>query len=305
MNPFEDMSTFIRIVEAGSITKAAEQLDTVKSAVSRRLSELEKRLGVSLLTRSTRTQVLTDSGKSYYQQCLRIIEDLEEVESSVKNENCALAGRIKLAAPLSFGLSHLSPAIRKFNEVHPDIHFEVDFNDRKIDLVEEGFDLAIRIANLEDSSLIAKRITQINLVLAASPAYLNLYGLPKTPQDLLKGHVKLQYRTQPENWKLLDENKKLLSIKVPAVLTSNNGDFLCQAAIDGAGLIYTPDFVCYKAIKLGQLQPILTNYLTDTGVNAYAVYPQTKHLSLRVRHLVNYLAQYFGDTPYWQLNSSH
>jgi len=305
MNPFEDMSTFIRIVEAGSITKAAEQLDTVKSAVSRRLSELEKRLGVSLLTRSTRTQVLTDSGKSYYQQCLRIIEDLEEVESSVKNENCALAGRIKLAAPLSFGLSHLSPAIRKFNEVHPDIHFEVDFNDRKIDLVEEGFDLAIRIANLEDSSLIAKRITQINLVLAASPAYLNLYGLPKTPQDLLKGHVKLQYRTQPENWKFLDENKKPLSIKVPAVLTSNNGDFLCQAAIDGAGLIYTPDFVCYKAIKLGQLQPILTNYLTDTGVNAYAVYPQTKHLSLRVRHLVNYLAQYFGDTPYWQLNSSH
>jgi DNA-binding transcriptional LysR family regulator len=301
MNQFEDMQTFVRIVEAGSITKAAEQLDTVKSAISRRLSDLEKRLGVSLLTRTTRSQVLTDSGKSYYEQCLRLIDDLAEVESRVRNEYCALKGRIKIAAPLSFGLAHLGSALRKFNEVNPDVYFEVDFNDRKVDLIEDGFDLAIRIAHLDDSSLIAKRLTSIRLVLCASPGYLKKHGTPKTPQDLNQGHVKLHYKDQPENWLLKDRKDNNISVKVPAILSANNGDFLCQAAIDGLGLIYTPDFICYKPIKLGQLQPILGGSIKKVEINAYAIYPQTRHLSKRVRSLVDFLAQYFGDEPYWRI----
>ena len=190
MNQIEDMQTFVRIVDAGSITKAAEQLNPVKSAVSRRLADLEKRLGVSLLTRTTRTQTLTESGKSYYQQSLRIIDDVAELESGIQVSNCALAGRIKIAAPLSFGLDHLGSALRKFNELHPDILFDVDFNDRKIDIIESGFDLAIRIAHLNDSTLIARKLTSIRPILCASPGYLLKHGTPNTPEDLRTGHVK-------------------------------------------------------------------------------------------------------------------
>ena len=303
MNQFEDMHTFVRIVEAGSITKAAEQLDTVKSAISKRLSDLEKRLGVSLLTRTTRSQVLTDSGKSYYNQCLRLIDDIAEVESSVSNQHCALKGKIKIAAPLSFGLIHLGPALRKFNEINPDIEFDIDFNDRKIDLIGEGFDLAIRISQLDDSSLIARRLTSIRLILCASPGYLKEYGTPKTAHDLNQGHVRLHYKDQPDNWQIKNDQGHNISVKIPAVLSANNGDFLCQAAIDGLGLIYTPDFICYKPIKLGQLQPLLRDRIKDIEINAYAVYPQTRHLSKRVRNLVDYLAQYFGDEPYWRIAS--
>jgi DNA-binding transcriptional LysR family regulator len=299
MNQFEDMQTFIRIVEAGSITKAAEQMSTVKSAISRRLSELEKRLGVNLLTRTTRTQTLTDSGQSYYEQCLRLIEDVAEIESRVKNEHCALSGRIKIAAPLSFGLTHLAPALRQFNLIHPEINFDLDFNDRKVDLIEEGFDLAIRISNLTDSSLIARRITSGRGILAASPDYLKKYGYPTKPQDLSEGHVKLRYNLAPDNWQFKDANEKAMVIKVPSVVTANNGDYLCQEAVAGKGLLFTPDFICYKAIKMGQLIQLLTDYTISDSINAYAIYPQTRHLSKRVRSLVDYLAHYFGDEPYW------
>ena len=298
MNQYEEMQTFIRIVDAGSITKAAEQMNTVKSAVSRRLTDLEKRLGVSLITRTTRTQTLTNSGKSYYEQCLRLIDDLAEVESKIRNEHCSLRGKIRIAAPLSFGLKHLGPALRKFKKINPEIQFDIDFNDRKIDIVEDGFDLAIRISRLEDSTLIARKITSFSSVLCASPGYLKKYGRPKTPKDLENGHVKLHYKGQSDLWSFI-ENQKSINVKIPKAIETNNGDFLCDAAIDDLGLLYTPDFICYKAIRLGQLEVILENYTPQNQLKAYAVYPQTRHLSQRVRSLVDYLVQYFGDKPYW------
>ncbi len=304
MNQFEDMQTFVRIVEAGSITKAAEQMDTVKSAISRRLSDLEKRLGVTLLNRTTRRQTLTDSGESYYQQCIKIIDDVAEVEASVKNEHCALAGRIKLAAPLTFGLTHLSQAILKFNQLHPEVLFELDFNDRKVDIIEEGFDLAFRIANLEDSSMIARKITSTRLLICASPDYLKLHGTPQQPEDLKEGHVKLKYQSASENWLFKNSLAKEIVIKVPTQMISNNGQFLCRAAIEGYGLTLLPDFVAYKAIRLGQLKTVLDEYLMHNCIDAYAVYPQTRHLSQRVRSLVEFLQQYFGDKPYWRVGSS-
>ncbi|TQV74968.1 LysR family transcriptional regulator [Aliikangiella marina] len=302
MNQFDEMQTFIRIVDAGSITKAAEQMDTVKSAVSRRLSELEKRLGVTLLTRTTRSQTLTESGKSYYEQCLRIIDDLAEIESSIKNEHCALAGRIKIAAPLSFGLSHLSQALRKFNEIHPEIYFDVDFNDRKVDLIQEGFDLAIRIGELEDSSLIAKKLITSCSILSASPGYLKKYGMPQSPEDLMNGHVRVKYTGGREKWIFKGTDGNKIHIDVPAIVSANNGDFLCQQAIDGQGLIMTPDFICYKAVRQQQLIPIMCDRIVDNEISGYALYPQTRHLSHRVRSLVDYLAQYFGDKPYWAID---
>ncbi|WP_196140945.1 LysR family transcriptional regulator [Aliikangiella sp. G2MR2-5] len=299
MNPLEEMQNFVRIVEAGSITRAAEQQNTVKSAVSRKLADLEKRLGVTLLTRTTRRQTLTDTGRSYYQQCIRIIGELEEVEAEVRNENCALAGKIKVAAPLSFGLMHLSQAIRKFNEINPEIYFELDFNDRKVDIVEEGFDLAIRIARLEDSSLVARKLIHARTLLCASPAYLQEFGEPQMPEDLKKGHVKLKYATNNDYWQFKGENGEVVRIKVPAVISANNGEFLCQAAIEGKGLLFSPDFICYKAVRSGLLKPILCEYLLDNEISGYALYPQNRHLSRRVRSLIDFLAQYFGEKPYW------
>lgn len=304
MNQLEDMQTFVRIVEAGSITKASLQLNTVKSAVSRRLAELEKRLGVTLLTRTTRSQVLTDSGRSYYQQCLRIIDDLAEVESSIKDQHCSLAGTIKISVPLSFGLKHLAPAFRQFNHTHPDVLFNVDFNDRKVDLVEEGYDLAIRISNLADSSLVARKITSVAPVLCASPTYLKQYGEPKTAEDLSQGHVRLRYNLMPEAWQFVSESGQPIVVKSPIVLSANNGDYLCGEAIAGRGLLFGPDFICYEAIRAGQLKPLLCEQLKNLATNAYAVYPQTRHLSQRVRGLVDYLADYFGDKPYWEIYKS-
>ena len=299
MNKFEDMQTFIRIVESGSITKAAEQLNTVKSAISKRLTNLEQTLGITLLNRTTRSQILTDNGKLYYQRCLQIMDDVVELESSLKNSLCALSGTIKIAVPLSFGLMHLAPALNSFNDIQKKIKFDIDFNDRKIDIINEGFDLAIRIGQLEDSSLMARKITSVKTLLSASQSYLDNYGTPKIPQDLNINHVNLHYNNAPNSYNFIDENNMPIQLNIASALRSNNGDYLCQAALNGKGLLSSPDFICYKYVKSGQLQLVLEEYYQPTKLGVYAIYPQTRHLSRRVRTLVDFLAKYFGETPYW------
>ncbi|MCF6289310.1 MAG: LysR family transcriptional regulator [Proteobacteria bacterium] len=301
MNKLEDMQTFIRIVEAGSLTRAAEQLNTVKSAISKRLATLEYSLGITLLNRTTRSQTLTNYGQIYYQQCIRIIDEVNELESSLTNSLCALSGRIKIAIPLSFGLLHLTEALSRFNEIHTQIKFDIDFNDRKVDIVNEGFDLAIRIGRLEDSSLVARNITTTKTMLTASQAYLDAYGIPITPQDLYNNHVNLQYSNTGNTLRFKDENNKYLSFNIPNAIISNNGEHLCRAAIAGKGIISTPDFICYKYVQSGQLLPILKDYYQPTVMTVSAIYPHTRHLSRRVRSLVDFLVQFFGDVPYWNL----
>lgn len=296
MSQLEEMKTFTRIVEAGSITKAAEQMNTAKSAISRRLSDLESRLGISLLTRTTRNQTLTESGEQFYRQCIRIIDDVNEVEASIGNENKALTGRIKIAAPLSFGIAKLCPVLKQFHDRYPDIVFDIDFNDRRVDLIDEGFDLAIRIAHLSDSSLIARRLSTIRLILCASPIYLQKRAYPETPNDLLEGHVKVHYHSAQDNWHFKDQAGHAYAIKVAKNLTVNNGDFACQAAISGWGMAYLPDFICAPALEAGHLIPILTNYIDNNEIGVYAIYPQTRHLSQRVNHLIDFLSEYFKQS---------
>ena len=294
MSQFEEMKSFVRVVEAGSITKAAEQMNTVKSAISRKLSDLESRLGISLITRTTRSQTLTDAGEHFYQQCVRILDDINELESSIGSENTGLSGRIKIASPLSFGLAKLCPILKQFNDLHPDITFDIDFNDRHVDLIEEGFDLAIRIANLADSSLIARRLSTVQLILCASPKYLQQHGTPQTPEDLRNGHSKLHYHSAHEHWHFKSASGKKYSIKVPTGnITANNGDFLCQAAIEGYGLVYLPDFICSDAIKTGKLVAVLAHYMDNNTLSAYAVYPQSRHQSQRVKRLIQFLSEHF------------
>ncbi|MCX4188255.1 LysR family transcriptional regulator [Methylophaga sp. OBS4] len=304
MSQLEEMQSFVRVVEAGSITRAAEQMNTVKSAVSKRLTDLENRLGISLLKRTTRKQSLTDAGRDYYQHCVRILDDIHEVESMLGNEQCALSGRIRMAAPITFGLMHLSPALRDFNRIHPDIIFDIDFNDRQQDLVAEGLDLAVRVSNLADSSLMARKLSSTRLMICGSPDYFEQNGLPETAEDLFYGHVKLQYTNVSASWQLRGHNGEPLSINLPAVLTANNGQFLHDAAVEGKGLILTPDFICSHALRSGRLVSVLDDLLLQKEIGVYAVYPQTRYLSRRVRMLIDYLKDYFGNRPSWTCDPS-
>ncbi|WP_438970017.1 LysR family transcriptional regulator [Methylophaga sp.] len=304
MNQLEEMQTFVRIVESGSITRAAEQMNTVKSAISKRLTDLEKRLGVGLLQRTTRKQTLTDAGRDFYQHCIRILDDIHEVETSLSNEQQALSGQIRLAVPITFGLLHLNPAIREFNQKHPDIRFAIEFNDRQQDLVAEGIDLAIRVSNLSDSTLIARKLTSTRLLICGSPAYFADHGTPDKAEDLLYGHVKLQYTNVSSSWTLKGHNGDTLSINLPTVLTANNGQFLHDAAIEGKGLILSPDFLSAEAVHQGLLISVLETSLIQPELGIYAVYPQTRYLSRRVRMLIEFLKAYFAIRPDWRCPDS-
>ncbi len=298
MGQLEDINVFIRVVEAGGISRAAEQLNLAKSAVSRRLSDLESRVGVRLLNRTTRTSNLTEAGRNYYENAKKIVSDIAELDALTIESNIALEGTINLAAPLSFGLTHLAPAIDAFVKQHPGLTININFSDRQVDLVEEGMDLALRIANLKDSSLIARKIAPIRHLLCASADYLNKQGIPKTPDDL-KTHRLLQYNlTDSPNWKLTDQQGKQHFINITAHINANNGDFLNDMAVAGHGIIMLPTFITWKAITNGELIPILTDY-RPPQLYAYAMYPQTRYLSRRTRLFIDFLIERFGNYPYW------
>ena len=301
MDRLGNMQTFIRVVEAGSISGAADRMSVAKSAVSRRLKELETHLGVELFHRTTRRMNLTDTGRAFYHQSVRILDDLLEAELATSQAHAELQGTLKVALPLSFGLIHLGPAIDEFLHAHPKIEFDLDFNDREVDLMQEGFDLAIRIANLPDSSLIARHLAPIQTVICASPDYLERMGTPQSP-DELTDHQCLVYNLVRdfEHWQLYDANKALVKVKVHPTLKAGNGEFLRDAALSGQGIVLLPTFIAYKAIEEGTLLPLFPDYHCPK-LAAYAVYPQTRHLSHRVRAFVDFLVKRFEGTPYWDL----
>jgi len=301
MGQLEDITVFVRVVDAGGISRAAEQLGLAKSAVSRRLADLETRLGVKLLNRTTRTSSLTEAGQSYYERAIKIIDDVIELNTLTTNSNTALSGTINLAAPLSFGLSHLSKAIDLFIKKNPKLVININFSDRQVDLIEEGLDLAFRIGDLKDSSLIARKISPIKIILCASPEYLKQYGTPKIPGDL-KNHRLLHYNVSGKSqWKLEDKQGTSHLVNVSSKLIANNGDFLKDMAIAGHGIVSSPTFISWQAIAIGDLVPVLSDFKLPQ-VNAYAVYPQTRYLSQRTRELIDFLNDYFGDNPYWDQN---
>lgn len=298
MGQLEDMTVFIRVIDAGGISRAAEQLGIAKSAVSRRLVDLETRLGIRLLNRTTRTSSLTEAGRSFYERSIKIIDDVAELNALAKDSDTRLEGTINLAAPLSFGLSHLAPAIDDFLSLHPELSININFSDRQVNLIEEGLDLAVRIADLKDSSLIARKLSAIKTQLCANPDYLKKQGTPQSINEL-NHHQLLHYNlSDTSTWKLTDQQGDQHLIPVKAKIQANNGDFLKDMAIAGHGIIMLPTFISWKAIASGELVPILSDYKTPE-LNAYAIYPQTRYLSQRTRILIDFLVERFGETPYW------
>ena len=298
MGQLENMQVFVRIVEAGSITKAAEQLNLAKSAVSKRLGDLETRLGSKLINRTTRTSSLTDAGNQYYQRVKLLIGEVNSLNGDMACKTQVLSGSLRLAVPLSFGISHLTPAIDVFMRQHPDLHIEIDFSDRKVDIIEGGYDLAFRIGSLPDSGLQARKITPIKHAICASPSYLKRQGMPTTPKELAT-HKIVKYGNWPlAGMPLLDSKGQQHLVNMDACLTANNGDAMKQIALSGHGIVMLPTFIVWDALAKGDLVPILENYSLAT-MHAYAVYPSTRYLPRKVRSLIDFLVERFGDQPYW------
>jgi len=299
MNRFLEMEIFVTVADAGSISGAAERLDMAKSAVSKRLSDLETRLSVSLMTRSTRRLSLTDAGVEFYERCTGILVEVDAAEECVAEANTELSGAIRIAAPLSFGQQHLAPVLIKFMQRHPAVNVTMDFNDRQTDLVAEGFDLGIRIAKLGDSTLVARKLAPVRQLICASPTYWAANGRPKKPADLKK-HVALRYTLAAQrNWTYTSPDGTRGSGTVPTLHSANNGSFLCDAAVAGLAVVRLPAFIVYEQITAQELEPVLLDYRWN-DLYAWAVYPQTHRLPARVRTLIDFLAEAFGEIPYWE-----
>ncbi len=298
MGQLEDMCLFIRIVEAGSITKAAEQLDIAKSAASRRLKELETRLNTQLISRTTRNSTLTDAGRQYYEQARNILSDVDILNEEIGGTKAHIEGTLKMTAPLSFGLMHLSDLIDSYARQHPNLAFELDFSDRHVDLVEEGYELGIRIGELKDSSYQARRLTKIRYVLCASPSYIEQAGMP-TSLDELQQHTFLQYGLAKQSSLLLTDNQgQQHKLSTTSNLKANNGDFLVKMAEKGHGIAFIPTFIAYEALLDKALVPLMTDYELPP-INAYAVYPKNRYVSQRCRFFIDFVIERIGDNPYW------
>ncbi len=297
MGQLEDMAIFLRVVESGSITKAAEQLNIAKSAVSKRLASLEHKLGTKLINRTTRMSSLTETGQRYYQRSRVIIDEVAELNNQTSSSKRALAGTLNIAVPLSFGLSHLAPALDLFLQQHSDLKLNINFSDQKIDIVEQGVDLAFRIGQLDNSNLQARKIAPIKHLLCASPEYLKAHGEPKTPSEL-KQHRVLKYGgTDQSGLKFTQEGKEQIVYLEPHFI-ANNGDFLKSLAESHHGITFLPTFIVWQSLATKSLVPVLSEYQMQT-MYAYAVYPPNRHLPLKVRSLIDFLVERFGDNPYW------
>ena len=298
MSRFEDTDCFVRAVESGSITAAAAQLGIAKSAVSRRIRELEARLGAQLLIRSTRKLELTEAGRNYYTRVSDLIRDWHEAEGLVKESTGALSGPLRVAAPLSFSLEHLSDLFLKFSELHPNVELHIDMSDRKVDLISDRIDVAIRVGHLEDSSMIARKIAPIRVNAGASPTYLENHGPIGNIKDLEKmSELQFSHRAQ-QKWKYKDPAGKAGILEMKSHLSATNGNFLRDAAIAGKGVFIGPSFFFYKAFKNGDLVRLLPDYEFEE-FGAYALYPPTRYLSARARALIDFLVKECGNEPYW------
>jgi DNA-binding transcriptional LysR family regulator len=297
---YNEMSVFARIVESGSFTSAARQLGMSPAMVSTHIRTLERRLGVRLLNRTTRRVKVTEVGQDYYERCLRILHELDAAERAASDLQIAPRGRIRLTAPMTFGVSRLGPLIAEYLKAYPEVSIDFSLDDRNIDLVEEGFDLAICVGRLADSRLIARKVTMAQAMLCASRAYIGKHGAPKSPREL-RNHNCLTYAAARTNndWSFFDAGGAKETVRVSGRFIANNGDALRRVALAGVGIILAPDFIVEEDLKAGRLITLLPEHKAAV-FPFHAVYPQSRYLSAKVKTFVDYLIASFdrasGDT---------
>lgn len=291
MSQLEDMRIFSETVEAQSFTAAADRLGLSKQFVSKRIAALEKRLGARLLVRSTRNLRVTDLGLAYHERAQRILLEVDAAEQMITSQTATPRGVLRLSAPMTFAVLHLGTLIPDFMQRHPDVSVELELNDRTVDLIGEGYDMAVRIGTLADSSLIARRITSVQLLTCASPDYLSRHATPTAP-DQLVAHACLIYGHNRHGEWTYRVGERIRKVSVSGPMRANNGEMLREAAIAGLGIVNLPDFIVAQALTDGRLVEMLEDFRPE-GFTVHAVYPQHRQTSLLVRAFSDFLVERF------------
>ncbi|EPX58054.1 Transcriptional regulator, LysR family [Cystobacter fuscus DSM 2262] len=300
MDRLRAFEVFTTVVQRGSFTRAADALDTSAANVTRYVNELERHLGTRLLHRTPRHLSLTESGQALHEHVRGILDDVAEAEALASASTVQARGRLRLNAPLSFGILHLAPLWPRFMALHPDVELDVSLSDRVVDLVEEGYDLAIRISREgAAASQVTRRLSTSRNVVCAAPAYLARAGRPKRLEDLA-AHVCIAYSnsSMAEEWPLTDAAGNTRVVRMRSVMQANNGDTVRAAALAGRGLTWQPTFLIGDDLRAGRLVRVLPDHsLPD--IDILAVYPSRRHLSAKVRLMIDFLAEQLRGTPSW------
>jgi DNA-binding transcriptional LysR family regulator len=298
-----EMAVFNKVVATGSLTAAARDLGVSTAAVSRKLAALEARLGVRLLHRTTRRLSLTDEGAVYHEASARILSEIEEADAAASARRVEPQGVLKVAIPASFGLKHIAPLVPRFAQDFPRVQLALSLSDRTVNVIEEGFDVAIRIAELQDSSLAARRLAPNRRVVCASPAYLRKHGTPRTPADLLQ-HNCLTTTDFHMTWEYRDPQGKRDAVRVSGRYACDNWEVLREWAVAGLGVALKSTWDVRSHLDDGSLVPLLPGYAFGPDVGIYAVYPHRRYLPAKTRVFIDFLADSFGPQPYWDQPAS-
>jgi DNA-binding transcriptional LysR family regulator len=302
MDRMRALEVFVEVVKRNGFARAAESLDTSPANVTRIIGDLEAHLGARLLNRSSRKMSLTDSGEGLYQRAKTIVEDMAEIEAIASSSTLVPRGLLRINAPLTFGVLHLAPLWPAFMARYPEVELEVALIDRVVDIVEEGYDLAIRISRGGSSSHAARRLATSHNICCAAPAYLAKHGAPRIPADL-RAHacIGYSYAASADEWRFSDAAGQAHPVTVNCTMHANNGDTARQAALAGAGIIWQPTFLIGADLRAGRLLPLLPGF-TLPDIDVLAVYPSRRHLNAKVRAMIDFLAEQFAGTPPWDLN---
>ena len=301
MDRLTAMQVFAQVVESGSFSGASNRLGLSATAVSRQVADLEAHLSTRLLNRTTRRVSLTESGRAFYERCVQILGDVEEAEQEAARAAVVPRGTVRLTTSVAFGVRHLAPAIAAFLSQHAEVRFDVSLSDRIVDLVEEGFDLGVRIGSPGSDNLVARKLGETRLVPCAAPAYLEKHGAPKAPEELAAHNCFTYEYVTPRNlWRFRDAAGEERSVRVGGNLHSNNGDILAEVAARGGGIVFEPAFIVGPEVRSGRLVPLLQDF-EPAPVPIYAVYPSRKHLSAKVRVFVDFLVRSFAEGRDWNL----
>lgn len=299
MNRFAELEAFVAVIETGSFSAAAARQGVAISAVSRRVDEMEARLGVKLTRRSSRGVKATEEGRMYYDRCVRLLSDLTDADHAVSGLDGSTSGPIHIACPPAFGLRYLAPIANAYAASHPGIQFDIEMGDRAVDLVEDGFDFAIRIGHTDDPALISEPLFPVQYVITASPCFWDEFGRPDKPEDL-KGLPAIVYKTgsDPARWRISRPDNRAVEVSLYPRFVANNGEVLIEAARAGLGVCLEPKYACSDAIRDGSLETVLCDHRVDDRM-VELVWPGTRPLSRRASDLAQTLRDKFASDPPW------
>jgi DNA-binding transcriptional LysR family regulator len=298
MDRLDEMAAFAAVADARSFTQGARRLGVSSAQISKLVARLEDRLGARLLNRTTRDVSLTDTGRAYLERARVLLEDFEALEGSVRDE-AGPRGLLRISAPVAFGAKQLDPALFDFAEAYPEVSIEVSYADRMVNLVDEGFDVGVRIGQLTDSSLIARKLAPVRMVTCGSPSYLQAHGTPQTPADLSAHQAIIDLNMRDPNVWNYGAEGECMETRVHGRLRFASAEACLAAAERGFGIARAPDFVAADSLKAGRLSTLLCNFESEM-VHVHAVYPHARHLAAKVRVFVDFLAKRFAGEPLWR-----